>query len=429
MTIANMPNTDVLMTTSFGFERKANAVRDVIAIAALVCAIGAIGCRRHDPTFHEDVAPILAARCGLCHDTNGVALTPAMRTYEDVVRNADLIERSIRTRDMPPWGPDDTGLCGTFRDAPWLDASEIATFVGWNRRGRREGSPSRRPPPVPVKEVVLDGDVRWSETPEYAPGVGDTSYRCFIVDPALAEAEFLTGLTIASTEPRIVRQVTLFALESRDAEAQAEALDAEDEGPGYRCYGGTRTAAKFLTSWSWDARAVAFPRGTGLRLAPGRKVVAQVHYDVTAAGLYARSRTTFGLALAPSVTREARILPVTPREPFALPPGRARAEVVSEARSDRSLDVLAVSARMHGRGLTLEVERLRGEARACVANIERFVFGNQRQFEYATPLRAEAGDTFRAKCTFTTLGLGAPITMGEAIDQEECVAWLYVADR
>ena len=391
--------------------------------------MSAVDCKRRDPTYLEDVYPILQARCAGCHAPDGVAPTPFMQTYADVRRSANLIKQSVQTRQMPPWGADDTGLCGKWQDALWLDENEIRTIVQWADSGKKEGNRAHAPapataaaaPPRLATATSLDVDT-------YAPGIGDTAYRCFLADPKLATDRFLTGFAVESSERRIVQQVTLFALDSPTAEADAARLDEQNGGPGWPCYGGTRTAARFLSSWSWNASVLRMPPGTGLRLQAGRKMVIQVHYNITAAGMSAATSIHVPLELVERVPREATILTVEPRD-FVLPPERPFVEATAQLKMDRAVDVLALSPRMHVLGRTLEVNRARGATRSCVANFDHWKFYDQRQFNYLAPVPVDAGDVLNITCSYTTQGSPTPVKMGETIHDEECLAWLYVVPR
>lgn len=399
-----------------------------LGLLAVSLSLSALDCTRRDPTYHEDVYPILQARCAQCHAPDGVAPTPFMQTYADVKRSAKLIKQAVQTRAMPPWGADNTGLCGTWQDALWLDEKEIRTIVQWADSGKKEGNRPHAAAPVAAAAAPRLATKTSLDAETYAPGVGDTAYRCFLADPKLATDQFLTGYAVESSERRIVQQVTLFALDSPAAEADAARLDEQDAGPGWSCYGNTRTAARFVSSWSWNTSVLRMPTGTGLRLQAGRKMVVQVHYNITAAGMSAATSIHVPLELAARVPREATILTVEPRD-FVLAPERPFVETTGQVKVDRAVDVLALSPRMHVLGRTLEINRERGGARSCLANFDHWKFYEQRQFNSAVPVLVEAGDVLNVTCSYTTQGSQGPVKMGETIHDEECLAWLYVVPR
>jgi hypothetical protein len=390
--------------------------------------VAGASCRKRAPTYHEDIAPLLARHCRGCHSPGGVSPNPRLSTYEQAFKVRQRLKRSVQTRSMPPWGADNTGLCGRWQDALWLDDADIAAMVSWVEAGAPAGDPDDAPePPAPPPAPTLahvDAVLDMGEA--YTPSLGAGSYRCFPVAVELAQDALLTGIRVDSTEPRIVAQVTIFALDSQAARSQAAALDAADAGPGYGCYGGSRVGGeRLLASWTWDSPVLRFPRRTGLPVPAEGGAVLQIHYDVIAAGLSSSSRTRVELELeAPGAVTQASIVPVRPRD-FVLPGGRSYAEASVELEVDRAMTVQAVAPRMHTLGDSMQLDLERGGSARCIASFTHWMFYRQRLFTYEQAVAVEPGDRLRLSCAYTTLNRD-PVAMGEDISQEECVAYLYV---
>jgi hypothetical protein len=220
---------------------------------ALSLSLFAFACRR-EPTYYEDIAPILAVSCVGCHRVGGVARVPLLETYEQAASAAGKIRLVVQTREMPPWGADNTGLCRTWRGALSLADADIRTLVKWTEapkagdRGGARRATEPGPPPFRPSGVTLDTGV------DYAPGLGPSAYRCFVVDGGLRRDRLLTAIRVVSTEPRSVEQITLYGLDSAEAQAAADDLDRQGEGPGYECYGSSRVkGARLVASWTWDS--------------------------------------------------------------------------------------------------------------------------------------------------------------------------------
>ena len=56
-------------------------------------------------TYSEDVAPLLADRCAMCHHPGGSAPF-SLLTYADAKRHAAQIAEVTAERYMPPWKAD-----------------------------------------------------------------------------------------------------------------------------------------------------------------------------------------------------------------------------------------------------------------------------------------------------------------------------------
>ncbi|WP_394842822.1 hypothetical protein LZC95_37840 [Pendulispora brunnea] len=401
-------------------------IRSVYFVAA-VAILSLVGCKR-GPTYHRDVAPIVARRCIRCHSGDGLSALPRLDSYENVVSAAPKIKYAVQRRMMPPWGADDTGICRTWRDALWLGDAELSTLVSWTETGTPAGEPVGharvRPDPIPeLAHVDTTLDLGF----DYKPGLGPTSYRCFVVDPNLDRDRFLTGIRVRFSDPRMLAQITLFAPQTMAAEADALTLDQDDPAPGYSCYGSPRVdPATLVASWTWSTPAQIFPPGTGIRLAAHRKLVAQVHYNVMTAGLSASSRTAIDLQFDEGV-REAQFLPLSPRG-IQLAPGKTYAEASGEMTMTAPTTIFGVAPRMHSLGRTMQLDRFHGGASpSCAGNFDHWDFYRQRLFTYDEPLRVEAGDRLRVSCIYNTEGRADPVLQGEDIRDEECTAYLYVA--
>ncbi len=399
-----------------------------IVVAGAFAMAGQPACKRKAFTYHDDVAPILARHCLGCHSPKGVSPNPRLSTFEQASKVQQRLKRSVQTRKMPPWGADNTGLCGTWKDARWLTDDEISTIVGWVDGGALPGDPGTSPiEPAPAQQPVLPRvDAVLDMGAPYTPGLGSGSYRCFPIDPKLGRNGMVTGIRVTSSEPAIVAQVTLFAIDDDAAWASATALDAGDAGLGYRCYGSPRVeGARLLASWAWDSPVLELPRGTGLPVHPTTRMVMQIHYDVIAAGLSASSQTRVELAVQPpGAVTEASIVALHPSD-FVLGGGERYVETTAELAITRPMTVHGVAPRMHTLGETMQLDLLGGGAERCVANFNHWMFYRQQLFGYQQPVRVGPGDRLRIRCTYTTLNREA-VRMGEDISEEECVAYLYV---
>lgn len=173
---------------------------------------------------------------------------------------------------------------------------------------RRTGSPTELLEPADPPEVVGDqlaavppgkklplrpGERRMTLTmPEpYTPsaptGVGTDDYRCFLLDPDLDRDVWLTGSNVLPGNPRVVHHVILFRIPP-DKVAEAEQLDADQDGEGWTCFGGTGVSGDFtnvddaswLAAWAPGGDETRTTNGYGVRVEAGSRIVMQVHYNL-----------------------------------------------------------------------------------------------------------------------------------------------------
>lgn len=392
---------------------------------ALVCAVLFVAaCRARIPTYHHDVAPLIEQHCRECHRPDGVAAVPPLDSYANAKMYAQPMRFAVQARRMPPWGADNTGLCGSWVGARWLTTDEIATIAAWQQNGAPEGKAES-----PVVKPAVEAPFRSDATLDlgvYRPGLGAGGYRCFVADPALARDRLLSAIRVVATDPRGLAQVTLFALDSSAGEADARALDDADPAPGYSCYGTARARdARLVASWTWPTPIARMPAGTGVRLAAARKLIVQLHYDITLPGGDYRSGARIELEFD-DAAKEARVLPVVATG--TLPEEKRYVAVENRVTIERRLNVVGIAPRMHIRGLALNLTVERGGQSTCLADFDHWHFYDQQLFRAAHSIALQQKDRLHIACSYATLGRDKPIVFGDGIDDEECVAYLFVTE-
>lgn len=392
--------------------------------AAALLAVIVTGCER-SPTYYRDVEPILARNCVTCHRRGGVAPTPPLETFEQAASAAGKIRLAVQMRDMPPWGAENTGLCGKWKGALWLPDSELRALVRWTENPQPGDASAAKATPASAPRSFRASGVALDTGGDFRPGLGPDAYRCFVVDLALPTDRFATAFRAVSSEPRSVEHVALYTSDSPETDAALSALDAADSSLGYSCYGTARVpAVRLLASFNWDSPVSRLPSGFGVRLRAGRRAVIQIHYNPIATGLGIPTRTRVELELGDRV-REATFIAVSPND-FALAPRSTHVEARVETRLPRAVTVLGVAPRMHSLGRTMQLDRASGDTWRCTGNFDHWDFYRQRFFELDPPLELRAGTRLRLSCAYDTQSRGEPTRMGDGIADEECVANLLV---
>ncbi|MEZ4439349.1 MAG: hypothetical protein R3B72_09685 [Polyangiaceae bacterium] len=399
-----------------------------LAVAALLVGCGGETATTTPtgPTYHGDVAPILADHCLGCHGADGIGPL-SLHDYASASNAAAAVADATREGRMPPFHALDDGSCRSFVDGPTISDEQIATLSRWAEAGAPEGEPI--PPPMrsagpELREVsaVLDPGA------DYLPGTteADDDYRCFIVDPKLDQDRFLVAYRVDAGVPRAVHHVVLYAVADTAEAAEVQALDDADPGLGYRCYGGPGTAeSRSLAAWAPGTQATRYPEGTGLRLLADLPLVMQVHYSRGGEP----DRTTMALELTDTVAEEAIITGVFDVS-LELPPGQAS---VSQTAAlplpplDKPLRLYGIYPHMHGRGRSVQAFVDRGGDSTCLIDVPRYDDQWQRFYFYdeAVVVPPPGGGFFRIACDFDTRGLDSTLHWGEDADDEMCIAAIY----
>jgi hypothetical protein len=480
--------------------RKPALSRAVLVAAAAVAAVAAVvvlpalGARSAAPDFARDVAPIVRETCLGCHRDGGIAPF-AFRTERDLASRAPLIVAALEQRRMPPWPPSARSPRYLGQEQRTLDDRERETLIRWARSqtvrpgGARRGTPVGTPPGAASAlrpgESRLDLRMPSAYLPSGSNGSTD-DYRCFLLDPKLAQDAFVTSAEIAPGAGSLVHHVILYRI-SPSVASQAAALDRKSPGPGWTCFGGpgvgagTRSDprgflndAGWIAAWAPGTGADRFRAGTGVSLPAGSRIVMQVHYNLLNGRRPDRSHAVLTTvpatrALTPVETmllpapvelscrpgesgplcdRTAAVFDQVDRfgADSAIVPsglllvcGRDAAHPVPspvttcDRALGRAVTIQAVGGHMHLLGRSIEVWLNPGTARAkLLLEIPRWNFHWQAVYGLQRPVPAGPGDVLRVTCRHdTSLRRGPPryVLWGEGTTDEMCLGIVQVTPR
>lgn len=378
------------------------------------------------PTYAEVVAPIMMKNCAQCHRENGIGPFPLL-TYEQVKPLAGLIADRTTAREMPPYNPNNCGHCNTFKDAAWLTSEEIGIIAAWAEAGAPSGDLAKAPMPPPPPTGLTEANGTWDMGVSYTPNDKVTDdYRCFLVDPQVATDQFITGYEVVPGDSRVVHHVIAYTLETDAAQTQAEALDAQDPGPGYTCYGGPGVNGRFTIGWAPGGGPTRLPTDTGLRVPGNRKIVMQIHYNV--AGGAFPDQTKIKVSVAPSVKKEAFIEKVSVGG-LSIPPGQMLFEQSNEQQVPVNAGVVTlwgVAPHMHQTGKTMKITSQTNGQTQCLLDVGNWDFHWQSFNMYENPLTVNGGDMVTITCGYDTMGRSAVTTSGEGTENEMCIGFFYI---
>jgi hypothetical protein len=331
---------------------------------------------------------------------------------------------------MPPMPVDNGGNCNTYSNARWLSEAEIATIGAWSDAGAPEGNPALLPPVPPPPSGLDRTDITLDTGESYTPNADLTDdYRCFVIDPGLTADAFLVAYDVVPGDSRIVHHAIVYAPDTDEDATLAEALDVQDFGLGYTCFGSAGVDASPVVLWAPGGGVVNLPGGTGIQLAAGRKLVLQVHYNLGPGSF--PDRTTVHLKTEPTVASPSVFTPIADTS-LDVAPGQELGIATRTFTLDPPISqatIYGVLPHMHTLGRTLRVEATipqLGTTSTCVVNVDRWDFNWQNAWWYETPLVAEGVTSFTLSCGFDTRERTTPVTWGEGTADEMCLVYLYV---
>jgi hypothetical protein len=330
----------------------ASARRHGVVVAFIASAVGlaVTGCKPktdHDDqrstpvagiSYFQHVKQLIDDRCVGCHAEGEVAFP--LTSYDAVASKQSAVVAAVTSRRMPVWlaAPGHQ----TYHDDPTFTDDELALVAAWRDGGYQRGDESKpsqvEPGGIALRD--LDADLSLPVLPEGTSYLPDQEhpddYRCFIVDwPIRDQEKFLTGLQVIPGNRGVVHHLVAYSVQPSMVPMLRQ-LDGEEDGPGYRCFGGAvpdrlgdaavraRIERQFpgsthdvdsrilwLGHWAPGMRATEMPDGLGLPIPAGGAVVVQMHYYSRNAPNSPDQGTEVRFRLADSIKRHGFVMPLS----------------------------------------------------------------------------------------------------------------------
>jgi hypothetical protein len=379
-----------------------------------------------EPTWHQQIAPIVMRACASCHVEGGVAPF-ALDSYATVSVMAPVALSAIEGGRMPPWMPDPD--CREFEDERLLTADEKAVFQAWVAAGAPEGDPTTAAPiEVPSPETFEPTHMARPIESYQPDGSTSDDYRCFVLDLEFDREMFVTASEVVPDAGAIVHHVLVYALNPGQA---VEALDADAESavPGYPCYGsplpggtgniidaGARGVPNQIASWVPGAVPDSFPTDHAIPIQPGSRVVMQVHYNLQSA-TSEPDATTLLLRMSETPPLFEMVMRPLMVRTLVIPAGEpaARNAARFEHYGTEPVVLLGVGPHMHGLGRSLSsvVERADGTDE-CLLDVPEWLFSWQQLFSIPREqwVVIEPGDAITLECVYDNSAANQPFDGG-----------------
>lgn len=367
------------------------------------------------PTYYKDVLPITQVSCNGCHTAGGIAPF-ALDSYAAASVKAPLMADSVTNKRMPPW-PASAACGGPFVGDRTLTQAQIDTIAQWFQNGALEGNPADAPAAAMPAEQLAKVDLDRAMSVTYTPTIRD-DYRCFIIDPAVAQSTVVTGYDILPGSKKVVHHVIMYIV-SRNA---ATAKDAEDTTPGWECFGGANVSTTgTLGAWAPGGSAVVFPAGTGIRINQNEVIAMQVHYN-TDNGSDA-DQSAVKLMYGSGNERAAFLIPLV-ADGFNIPANATNYNHTENFpnRYGFQLNAWGFLPHMHTKGTKIRMSGGTGDT--CIVDIPRWNFHWQTQYFRKTSFPVPNNTGIRLDCTWDN-PTNRSVTWGEGTSDEMCFAFVY----
>lgn len=350
------------------------------------------------PTWTEDVAPLVFARCSHCHRPGEVAPF-ALLTYQDARKRARKLLEVVEERYMPPWHPE-PGY-GRFRNEARLRDSELTTLRNWVQGGTPEGPANKLPklPDFPTGWQLGTPDlvVRTSGAFE-VPAKGRDVYRNFAIPLGLQEDIWVTAIEVRASARSVLHHVLVFL----DPEREGQAQEGRDGQPGFR--GMRLPRAPMLAGWAVGGMPEHLPEGLALHIPKGSDLMLQSHFHPS--GKPEREQTTLGLYLAKTPPRRTLVsIQLPPFFGFTagidIPPGTKDYRVADSFVLPCDVEAVTVGGHAHMLCTSLRMWAEGSNGRETpLLKIPRWDFDWQNRYTFAALVPLAKGETLRAELRY-----------------------------
>jgi mono/diheme cytochrome c family protein len=346
------------------------------------------------PTYNKDIAPILYAKCAMCHRPGEVAPF-SLLTYQDTAKRAALISTMTKSRLMPPWKPE-PGF-GEFKDSRRLTDEQLALIQQWASHGAPEGDPALKPkPPVfadgwllgqPDKVVTLPG--KFSVSPD-----GPDQFRCFVIPTNSDQDLYLGAMEFRPDDRRTVHHALVFL----DPRHQGRKLADGSADGGYTCFGGPGFLGALIGGWAPGFVPSKPVEGYATPLPKGTDLVIQIHYHPS--GKPAADQSSLGLFYSPPPTHGRTSL-IVASENIDIPPGDADYKVKAQITVPADAELVRVTPHAHYlcKEMKLTAHLPDGTVTPLIW-IKDWDFNWQSGYAYVTPIRLPKGTLIDMEYTY-----------------------------
>jgi hypothetical protein len=369
-------------------------------------------------TFAEHIAPIVHAKCTMCH-RKGQSGPFELVTYEDVRERAATIQAVVHDNYMPPWKPVNKDI--QFANDRRLTPKEKSLLDRWVESGMPAGDlASIQPPKYPDGWSLGKPDLVVKMKDAFrVPASGPDVYRSFVFRLDLKEDKWVKAIELRPSARSVVHHALFFldqsgsarAQEGRDGQPGFRGMSFLSAGSGNRSRGG---AGRGFSAGDFSARGLGgyvpgatpnkLPGDLAQLLPKGSDIVMQTHFhpsgkvewEQTEMAIYFAdkppSRQIVGVQLPPLFGRFAGL---------DVPAGEKNFKISQSVILP--VDVEAISIGGHAHYICREMEMMAtlpdGE-KMTLMRIDDWDLDWQDRYQFAKPLSLPAGTTLYAEIIY-----------------------------
>ena len=372
--------------------------RRVPGLIALAAALTAASASAQTPvTFSHDVAPILFAKCGVCHRPGGAAPFSVL-TYGSARAHATQIAVVTNSGVMPPWKADaDYG--GAFIGQPRLTPTELQVLQRWSEQGAPEGDPASTPdPPRWTEGWQLGAPDLVVTSPSYALQADGTDvFRIFVIRLPVNGLTYVRGMEFNPGNARVVHHANIRI----DRTGASRAFDEADPAPGYT--GLIANSAIYpdghFLGWTPGQVPPLLPKGLAWGLQPNTDLVVELHMQPS--GKEEAVQPTIGFYFGNDPPERTPAMLRLGRQNIDIPSRQGTYVVTDSFVTPVDIEVQAVQPHAHYRAKEIVgVATLPDGSERPLIHIRDWDFRWQHVYRYVAPFWLPKGTRLQMRYTY-----------------------------
>ena len=396
-------------------RRRVAQVVGITAIALIGVAVARqprqLGARDAEPTFAQDVAPILNKNCTTCHRPGGLGPF-SLLDYDSAKSNVTQMREAVSTGQMPPWHAE--GPHGVFRNDRRLSESDKETILRWIDGGAKPGDLKNLPPrpEYPTNWAIGNPDAVVTMSEDFVvPPSGTVEYQYFEVPTGFTEDKWVQAMEFMPGAREVVHHVLVYAKVPPTPGAVAVAPTPRPAGtpapqplfvrPAAQNntpdaprldtrHGPPRQLGALIGGTAPGTNVMEFVKGTALRLRAGTVLTFQMHY--TAKGHEMHDRTSVGFKFAREMPDEEIYSSQFVNGALLLPAGAKDVAVPAELGMNQPVRIWGLLPHTHLRGTRWQYKLEKPDGTSeIILDVPRYDFNWQTYYLFDKPLDGPAG--------------------------------------
>lgn len=341
-------------------------------------------------TFSKDIAPIVFAKCAMCHHPGGSAPFSVL-TYDAARRQATQMALATEAGFMPPWKAD-PAFGGDFIGQPHLTVAEKDLIARWAADGAPEGDPRDLPtPPVFTEGWQIGTPDLIVSPPVYTlPPEGTDVFRIFVIRLPVTSMKYVRAVEFRPGNPRVVHHANIRI----DATPASRRFDDADPAPGYEgliAHSAVYPDGHFL-GWTPGQVSPLLPKGLAWRLNPQTDLVVEVHMQPN--GRSEQVQPSIGLYFGSDPPERTPAMLRLGRQSIDIPAGDPHYTIGDSYVLPVDVEVQAIQPHAHYRAKQVTgVATLPDGSVRPLIRISDWDFRWQHVFRYVTPFKLPKGTT------------------------------------